>query len=139
MKRVYYVPSSLSVSDEDNKRSEELSIPLLHGESSLSRYVEFDRQVAQVIYLPSEKICLFSPTVVTGTHQIIEVTNDFVDMRDNVQLVHNGNKIVTPVVLEKHYARYALESIGIGVQVFDIFNNGMIGLEHGEYNIIYPD
>ena len=72
-------------------------------------------------------------------HQNVEVTNDFVDMRDNVTFVLNGVTIVEPLVLEKHFARYVIETTGYGIQVFDIFGKGMQVLEHGEYVVVNPE
>lgn len=139
MQRVFYVPASTPITTELREQAELLALSLLHGESALSRYVEFDRDVAQAISLPSEKICLFAREVPIMLHQNIEVTNDFVDMQDNVTLVLNGRTIIEPLILEKHYARYVIETIGYGVQVFDIFDKSMQVLEHGEYHVVNPD
>ena len=139
MQRVFYVPASTPITTELSEQAELLALSLLHGESALSRYVEFDRDVAQAISLPSEKICLFAREVPIMLHQSIEVTNDFVDMQDDVTLVLNGRTIIEPLILEKHYARYVIETIGYGVQVFDIFDKSMHVLEHGEYYVVNPD
>lgn len=139
MQRVFYVPASTPITTELSEQAELLALSLLHGESALSRYVEFDRDVAQAISLPSEKICLFAREVPIMLHQSIEVTNDFVDMQDDVTLVLNGRTIIEPLILEKHYARYVIETIGYGVQVFDIFDKSMQVLEHGEYYVVNPD
>ena len=139
MQRVFYVPASTPITTELSEQAELLALSLLHGESALSRYVEFDRDVAQAISLPSEKICLFAREVPIMLHQSIEVTNDFVDMQDDVTLVLNGRTIIETLILEKHYARYVIETIGYGVQVFDIFDKSMQVLEHGEYYVVNPD
>lgn len=139
MQRVFYVPASMIISTELSEQAESLGLSVMHGESALSRYVEFDRDVAQAIYLPSEKMCLFFNEVSIMLHQSIEVTNDFVDMRDGVTLVLNGSKIIDPLILEKHYARYAIECTGYGIQVFDIFDKSMRVLEHGEYYVVNPE
>ena len=139
MQRVFYVPASMPITTELSKQAELLALSVLHGESALSRYVDFDRDIAQAISLPSEKICLFANEVPIMLHQSIEVTNDFIDMRDGVTLVLNGKKIIEPLILEKHYARYAIECTGYGVQVFDIFDKSMQILEHGEYHVINPE
>lgn len=89
--------------------------------------------------MPSEKICLFLPKVITGLNQIVEVTNDFIDMRDQVTFVLNGNRKIEPTVLEKHFARYIIPTNGYGIQVFDIFDKKMAVLEHGEYEIVNPE
>ena len=139
MQRVFYVPASMLLTTEISEQAELLGLSVLHGESALSRYVDFDRDVAQAISLPSEKICLFANEVSIMLHQSIEVTNDFVDMRDGVTLVLNGAKIIEPLILEKHYARYVIESNGYGIQVFDIFDKSMQVLEHGEYHVVNPE
>ena len=139
MQRVFYVPTSMLLTTEISEQAELLGLPVLHGESALSRYVDFDRDIAQAISLPSEKMCLFANEVPIMLHQSIEVTNDFVDMRDGVTLVLNGAKIIEPLILEKHYARYAIECTGYGVQVFDIFDKSMRVLEHGEYYVVNPE
>ena len=139
MQRVFYVPASMPITTELSKQAELLALSVLHGESALSRYVDFDRDIAQAISLPSEKICLFANEVPIMLHQSIEVTNDFIGMRDGVTLVLNGKKIIEPLILEKHYARYAIECTGYGVQVFDIFDKSMQILEHGEYHVINPE
>lgn len=139
MQRVFYVPTSMLLTTELSEQAELLGLSVLHGESALSRYVDFDRDVAQAISLPSEKMCLFANEVPIMLHQSIEVTNDFVDMRDGVTLVLNGAKIIEPLILEKHYARYAIECTGYGVQVFDIFDKSMRALEHGEYYVVNPE
>lgn len=139
MQRVFYVPASTSITTELREQAESLALSMLHGESALSRYVEFDRDIAQAISLPSEKICLFAREVPIMLHQSIEVTNDFVDMRDGVTMVLNGRTIIEPLILEKHYARYAIECTGYGVQVFDIFDKSMQVLEHGEYHVVNPE
>ena len=133
------MPASMPITTELSKQAELLALSVLHGESALSRYVDFDRDIAQAISLPSEKICLFANEVPIMLHQSIEVTNDFIDMRDGVTLVLNGKKIIEPLILEKHYARYAIECTGYGVQVFDIFDKSMQILEHGEYHVINPE
>ena len=139
MQRVFYVPASMLLTTELSEQAELLGLSMLHGESALSRYVDFDRDIAQAISLPSEKMCLFANEVSIMLHQSIEVTNDFVDMRDGVTLVLNGAKIIEPLILEKHYARYAIECTGYGVQVFDIFDKSMQVLEHGEYHVVNPE
>lgn len=139
MQRVFYVPASMQISEEFNDRATSLALQILHGESALSRYVDFDRDVAQVISIPSEKMCLFLREVQITFHQNVEVTNDFVDLRDDVTFVLNGRTIIQPLILEKHYARYVIETNGYGVQVFDIFSKSMEVLEHGEYYVVNPE
>lgn len=139
MIRVLYVPKTEEITAEINARADELALSILHGESALSRYVDFDRSVVQVISLPSEKMCLYAREVVTGLHQVVEVTNDFTDLRDNVVFVLNGSTRIEPTILEKHFARYVIQTRGLGFQVFDIFDKGMAALEHGEYTIVNPD
>jgi hypothetical protein len=72
-------------------------------------------------------------------HQIIEITNDFIDLRDEVVLVLNGSQVVKPTVLEKHFARYVIQSVGLGIQVFDVFDKGMQVIEHGQYEVANPE
>jgi len=139
MQRVFYIPASMQITDELNEQALSLALPILHGESALSRYVDFDRDVAQAISLPSEKIWLFPREVPIMLHQNVEVTNDFVDMRDGVTFVLNGRTVIEPLILEKHYARYVIETNGYGVQVFDIFDKSMQVLEHGEYYVVNPE
>ena len=139
MQRVFYVPASTPITTELREQAESLALSMLHGESALSRYVDFDRDIAQAISLPSEKICLYANEVSVMLHQSIEVTNDFVDMRDGVTMVLNGRTIIEPLILEKHYVRYAIECNGYGVQVFDMFDKSMQVLEHGEYHVVNPE
>lgn len=139
MQRVFYVPSNMEIDNTISEEAGSLGLPILHGESALSRFVEFNRSIPQIISVPSERLCLYQPKVPFPLHQNIEVTNDFVDMRDNVVFVLNGSKIIEPLILEKHYARYAIETVGLGVQVFDIFDKSMQVIEHGEYYVVNPE
>jgi hypothetical protein len=139
VQRVYYVPQDLEVTQEHLNEAESLGVNVLHGESALSRYVDFDRDNAQVISLPTERLCFFLPTVEFPMHQIIEITNDFIDLRDEVVLVLNGSQVVKPTVLEKHFARYVIQSVGLGIQVFDVFDKGMQVIEHGQYEVANPE
>ena len=139
MQRVLYVPSATTLTSAISEEAESLGVTILHGESALSRYVEFDRDITQVIMLPTERLCLFMPQVPIRMHQNVEVTNDFIDLRDEVKFVLNGFTIVEPLILEKHYARYVIETTGYGVQVFDLFDSGMQVIEHGEYYVVNPE
>ena len=139
MQRVLYVPSSKEIDSDISLEAESLGVSILHGESALSRYVQFDRDMVQVITLPTERMCLYMPEVAIRMHQNVELTNDFVDLRDGVAFVLNGSTIIEPLILEKHYARYVIETNGYGVQVFDIFDKGMQVLEHGEYYVVNPE
>jgi len=139
MQRVLYVPPTTQINGDISAEAESLGISILHGESALSRYVEFNRDVVQVITLPTERMCLYIPQVPIRMHQNVEFTNDFVDLRDGVAFVLNGSSLIEPLILEKHYARYVIETTGYGVQVFDIFDKGMQVLEHGEYYVVNPE
>lgn len=139
MQRVLYVPSSTLIDSDISAEAESLGLSILHGESALSRYVDFDRDVVQVIELPTERLCVYMPEVPIRLHQNVEVTNDFVDMRDGVVFVLNGSTVIEPLILEKHYARYVIETNGYGVQVFDIFDKRMAVFEHGEYYVVNPE
>lgn len=139
MQRVLYVPSSTAIDSAISAEAESLGISILHGESALSRYVDFNRDEIQVISLPTERLCLFVPEVPIRMHQNVEVTNDFIDMRDDVKFILNGAHIIEPLILEKHYARYVIETTGYGVQVFDIFDKQMQVIEHGEYYVVNPE
>jgi hypothetical protein len=105
MKRVVYCPENHDVKEaEDLSRQTRLQIQV--GESKNISNLEFDRTKVQVIEIPQINELYSLPTVQQNFHQIIMYVNEFLVLKNNIELKID-EELVKPIFEEKHRVKYA--------------------------------
>lgn len=128
MKLVICAPPG-AISDATQKLARKLGLPIKTDDSVLS---------AQVSAFPEKKYISYDDSVTIGHIHAIKAVNEFLIMRGNasMRIKSPENKIVTPVVSERHMAIFHNRFYIPGVHVFDIVLNEKEILFSGEIDVV---
>jgi hypothetical protein len=103
------------------------------GESGATGDLDFDRGSICVVEIPESRFVEYKQDVTIGLHQIFNYHNDFFVMNKSLCVLVNGEK-TTPIMMEKHYAKFIFVCDEPGTFIAEIILNEEI-LESVEFNV----
>jgi hypothetical protein len=124
MRRIIFCPNEDFV-DEATELSKRTLLQIQIGESQTTENINFNREIVSVVSIPSKNQVVYKSSVENSFHQIVNYHNDFILFDDSVHIKSMNNSIY-PIVLEKHYARFAYVCNSHGRNSFDIVFNDRV-------------
>jgi hypothetical protein len=135
--RIIYSPS-----EEYRKEAEALaiqtSLPILYGENEHTRFLNFDRNIVQVLFIPKEKFLGFPEKVKKMFACPIGYENDWIDLNSDIQCWASMGELkikATLSFMEPHFIRYIIRFPKDGNWIIEIVKENNV-LDSGEIKVV---
>jgi hypothetical protein len=124
MERVIYCPSDEFLA-EASSLSRKNSLQIIVGDNDHTRSLEFNREKVSSVSIPRHRYCAFLKTVEKGFHQNIKYINEFVILKNKINLYINNDEVKS-LYEESHIAKFVYPCTDVGEHSCKIIVDGKI-------------